>query len=248
MMFRYVVNNIDSIIFQTDVQKNFFLSKYKLDPEKHFKLFHGFSMKRLDTNISKSLRDEFFIDDFRYLIGTYGDFTPERNLMSIFNMVRKLRKSGRNFTCLVAGEILDEYESYFNDCKYYYLVHGLDNYITFVGHRENTTDFMTQLDAFVYHSNNEAVALPVIQAMISGVNVIVNDDDMIREITYNGKYATLYKSDDVAEFANNTRQILSELEDYQLIAETVQEECRDIYSIKKHIFGLKEIYKKVNNF
>ena len=163
-------------------------------------------------------------------------------------MVRKLRKSGRNFTCLVAGEILDEYESYFNDCKYYYLVHGLDNYITFVGRRENSADFMTQLDAFVYHSDNEAVALPVIQAMVSGVNVIVNDDEMIREITYNGKYATLYKSDDVTEFANNTRQILSDLEDYQLIAETVQEECRNIYSIKKHILGLKEIYKKVNNF
>lgn len=248
MTFKHVVNNVDSIIFQTDVQKNVFLSKFKLDPDKHFKLFHGFSMKRLDADISKSLRDEFFIDDFRYIIGTYGDFAPEHDLMSIFKMVRKLRKSGRNFTCLVAGEMLDEYESYFNDCKYYYLVHGLDNYITFVGRRENTADFMRQLDAFVYHSDNEAVALPVIRAMISGVSVIVNDDEMIREITCNGKYATLYKSDDVTGFANNTRQILSDLEDYQLIAETVQEECRNIYSIKKHILGLKEIYKKVNNF
>ena len=248
MMMKYVLNNVSSIIFQTDVQRNKFLSKFNLNPQYHFKLLHGFSMERLDSRESKSLRDEYFIDDFRYLIWTYGDFTPERDMLSVYKMVKRLRKSGRNFTCLVAGEMIDEFDFYFDECKYYYLLHGLDNYITYVGHHDNAVDFMRQLDAFVYHSNNEAVALPVIQAMISGVNVIVNDDEMIKEITSNGKYATLYKSNDIVDFTNNTRQILSDLEDYQLIAETVSEECRKIFSIKKHIQGLKEIYKKVNNF
>lgn len=243
--FEKVLNNVDSIIFQTDTQKNRFVSKYNLDPKKHFKLLHGFSLKRFDKFKFNSLRDEFFIDDFKYIVGTLGDFTPEHDVLNVFKMVKKLRKTGRNFTCLVAGDEVEEYDSYFDDCKYYYLSHGLDNYINFINHRYDIANYLSQLDVFVYHSDNEAVSIPVIQALISGVNVVVNDNEMIREITRNGKYAILYKSNDAADFAEKTRQILIDLEDYQLIAETIQEECREIFCIDRHVSGLRDIYLKV---
>ena len=86
------------------------------------------------------------------------------------------------------------------------------------------------------------------QALVSGVSVVVNDDEMIKEITRNGKYASIYKSDDVSDFAEKTRNILTDIEDYQLIAETVKEECREIFSIDRHISGLREIYLEVNKF
>ena len=246
-IFQRVLSNVDSIVFQTNTQKNKFISTYNLDQDKHYKLFHGFSMKRFDEYSRESVRDEFFIDDFRYLIGTLGDFTPEHDVMNVFKMVKKLRKTGRNFTCVVAGEQLEDHEFFFNECKYYYLMQGLDNYITFVGARNDVPSFLSQLDAFVYHSDNEVIALPVIQAMLSGVNVVVNDSEMIKEITSNGKYATIYKTNDSADFANNTRQLLIDLEDYQIIAQTIKEETREIFSIKRHVAGLKEIYSKVNN-
>ncbi|MBR4155689.1 MAG: glycosyltransferase family 4 protein [Bacteroidales bacterium] len=246
--FEKVLNNVDSIIFQTDTQKDRFVSKYNLDSHKHFKLLHAFSLKRFDKFKFDSLRDEFFIDDFRYVIGTLGDFTPDHDVMNVLKMVKKLRKTGRNFTCLVAGEQIDGYDSYFVDCKYYYLSHGLDNYINFIGHRYDVVNYLSQLDVFVYHSDNEAIAIPVIQALISGVNVVANDNEMIREITRNGKYASLYKSNDVVDFADKTRQILNDIEDYQLIAETVKEECREIFSIDKHVSGLRDIYIKVKKY
>ena len=246
--FNYVIANADSIIFQSDVQKNRFIAKYNLDPQKYFRLYHGFSFERFDDFKFNSLRDEFFIDDFRYIIGTLGDFTPDHDVMNVLKMVRKLKKTGRNFTCLIAGEQIEEYDSYFDDCKYYYLVHGLDNYLNFIGRRYDVANYLSQLDAFVYHSDNEAIALPVVLALVSGVNVVVNDDEMIKEITHNGKYASLYKSTDDYGFAEKTRQILNDIEDYQLIAETVEEECREIFDIDRHISGLREIYLKVNKF
>lgn len=243
--FQYVLKNVDSIIFQSDVQKNRFVARYGLDPNKHFRLYHGFSFRRLDKFKYNSLRDEFFIDDFRYLIGSLGDFTPNHDVMNILKMVKKLKKSGRNFTCLLVGEQIEEYDSYFDDCKYYYLIHGLDNYLNFIGPRYDVINYLSQLDAFVYHSDNEAIALPVLLALVSGVNVVVNDDEMIKEITRNGKYASLYKSKDINDFAEKTRHILNDIEDYQLIAETVREECREIFCIDRHISGLRDIYLKV---
>lgn len=245
MMFLNVLNKVDYIIFQTDVQRDRFILKYKLDTSKSTKLFHGFSMERYDDFKYESVRDEFFIDDFRYLIGTHGDFEPSRDIMNIFKMVRRLKRTGRNFTCIVSGNYIDEYDDYYNSCKYYYLMQGLENYITYSYRRNDVPNFMSQLDAFVYHSNNEAVSLSVIEAMISGINVIVNDSEMIKEITRNGKYVALYKSNDDLDFAEVTRRILVDLEDYQIIAETVKEECRDLYGIERHIIGLKEIYNKI---
>ena len=124
---------------------------------------------------------------------------------------------------------------------------GLDNYITYVGRRADTTNFISQLDVFVYHSDTEAVALPVIEAMLCGTNVVVNDNEMIKEITFNGKYASLYKTDDPLDFASKTRDILNDLDDNAMIANVVKEECREVFSIEKHILGLKEIYSNVLN-
>ena len=131
-------------------------------------------------------------------------------------MVKKLRKSGRNFTCVVSGGLNEKDDAYFDECKYYYLIQGLENYVTYVGDRKDTNNYLSQLDAFVYHSDDESVALSVIEAMMMGINVVVNDNEMIKEITYNGKYATLYKTKDAVDFAEKTRDILNNLEDYKL--------------------------------
>jgi glycosyltransferase involved in cell wall biosynthesis len=78
--------------------------------------------------------------------------------------------------------------------------------------------------------------------MVSGVNVVVNDTEMIKEITSNGKYATLYVDNNDLDFATKTRGILLDLEDYKLISQVVKEETRQIFSIDRHINGLKQIY------
>lgn len=240
-----VFGKVDYVIFQSEIHKKYIIKKYQLDQEKCSKLFHAFCYKRFDSYLFSSIRDEFFIEDLRYLIGTIGDFTPHRDMMSVFKMVKKLRRTGRNFTCVVAGGQVEEYDHYYDTCKYYYLLQGLDNYITYMGRRYDDANLLSQLDVFVYNSAREVVALPVIEAMISGVNVVVNDCDMIREITCNGKYASLYKDNDSSDFAVKTRYALLDLEDNKLISQVVKEETRIIFSIERHIKGLKQIYSKI---
>lgn len=235
------------IILQSESHKKHFVKSFELYSDKCSSLFHAFCFKRYDSFDYKSVRDEFFIDDLKYLIGTTGDFTPERDMMGIFKMVKKLRRTGRNFTCVIAGDQVDEYDTYYNSCKYYYLLQGLDNYITYIGRREDDANLLSQLDLFVYDSSKETIAIPVIEAMVSGVKVVANDCELIREITRNGKYATIYEEGNDFDFATKTREMLLDLEDNKLIAQVVKEETRDIFSIDKHILGLKDIYSKIIN-
>ena len=244
-IYKTVLANIDHIIFQSEYHKNQMMSFFNLTSDKCSKLYHAFCFKRFDGFEYKSVRDEFFIDDLRYLIGTKGDFTPERDIMSVFKMVKKLRKTGRNFTCVVAGNQVEEYDSNYNGCRYYYVMQGLDNYITYIGRRVDGSNLFTQLDLFVYNSARETVAIPVIEAMVSGVNIVVNDCDMIKEITSNGKYALLYEDGNDMDFAIKSREVLLDLDDYKLISQVVKEETRQIFSIDRHIDGLKQIYSNI---
>ena len=117
-----------------------------------------------------------------------------------------------------------------------------------MGRRDDDANLLSQMDLFVYNSAKEPIAIPVIEAMASGTNVVVNDCEMIREITSNGKYAVLYENDNDMEFATKVRGVLLDLEDYELISQVVKEETRLIFSIEKHICGLKQIYlKAINN-
>lgn len=244
-IYKKVLKKTDHIIFQSETHRNDVMHKFGVSQDKCSKLYHAFCFKRFDGFEYKSVRDEYFIDDLRYLIGTIGDFTPQRNMMSVFKMVKKLRRTGRNFTCVVAGGQVEKYDTNYNSCKYYYLMQGLDNYITYMGRREDDANVLSQLDLFVYNSAREPIAIPVLEAMVSGVNVVVNDCDMIREITSNGKYASLYVDNDDWDFATKVRNILLDLEDYELISQVVKEETRQVFSIEKHIDGLKRIYKQL---
>ena len=246
-IYKTVLNKVDHIIFQSEYQKDYVMNYWGLSSGRCSKLYHAFCFKRFDAFDYNSVRDEFFIDDLRYLIGTIGDFTPQRNMMSVFKMVKKLRRTGRNFTCVIAGAQVDEYDSIYDDCKYYYILQGLDNYITYMGRRVDDANLLSQFDLFVYNSAREAIAIPVLEAMVSGTSIVVNDNEMIREITSNGKYATLYEENNDMDFAVKAREVLLDLEDNKLITQVVREETRQIFSIAKHIDGLKRIYLQLLN-
>ena len=244
-IYKKVLKEIDYIIFQSEIHKDYMMNSFGVSSDKCSKLYHAFCFKRFDSFEYKSVRDEYFIDDLRYLIGTIGDFTPHRDMMSIFKMVKKLRRTGRNFTCVFAGDQVDEYDDNYNACKYYYILQGLDNYITYMGRRVDDANLLSQFDLFVYNSAREPIAIPIIESMVSGTNVVVNDCEMIREITSNGKYAVLYKANNDLDFAIKVRETLLDLEDNKMIAQVVREETREIFSIEKHISGLKRIYSQL---
>ena len=70
----------------------------------------------------------------------------------------------------------------------------------------------------------------------------LNDEDIYKDI--------VELNDNDMEFATKVRGVLLDLEDYELISQVVKEETRQIFSIEKHICGLKQIYLKqltINN-
>jgi len=84
----------------------------------------------------------------------------------------------------------------YDDCVNYCKQNGLEYKVLFLGSRTDIPQILDQLDAFVYATDHDTFGIAVVEAMAVGVPVFVNDWEVMKEITVDGKYATLYKTKD----------------------------------------------------
>lgn len=133
---------------------------------------------------------------------------------------------------------------YYDECIAYSKQHNLDN-VHFLGGRGDVPQLLQQMDGFVYSTVHDTFGIAVVEAMAAGLPVIVNDWDVMKEITHNGKWATLFKTEDVEDCANKIQDLIEHLPERKEIAKQVAKEVREEYSIEKHIARLNEVYEDV---
>jgi len=83
--------------------------------------------------------------------------------------------------------------------------------------------------------------------MAVGIPVFANDWDVMKEITGNGKYATVYKTRDEYDLLREFMLFLQNKALYQAKANEAALFVRERYSIEKHIDELKKVYYKMIN-
>ena len=81
--------------------------------------------------------------------------------------------------------------------------------------------------------------------MASGIPVFVNDSEVMREITNDGKWATIYKSKDEYDLLNRFNYFLNNVVAFKSAAQENIYKIRNTYSIEEHIFNLKNIYNSL---
>ena len=100
-------------------------------------------------------------------------------------------------------------------------------------------------DIFIYSSEHDTFGIAVVEAMAVGLPVVVNDWDVIKEITEEGTFATLYRSGDVTDSVDKIEHLLMNLEAYKRNAKMLMDRVRERYSIQTHIQNLNMVYEAV---
>jgi glycosyltransferase involved in cell wall biosynthesis len=122
----------------------------------------------------------------------------------------------------------------------------LEQKVFFLGARNDVPEILTQLDSFIYSTEHDTFGIAVVEAIMAGVPVFVNDLEVMKEITANGEYATLYKTKDEKDLVREFMLFLQNREAYILKTKKSAQLVRNRYSIDMHIENLKNIYSSIH--
>jgi glycosyltransferase involved in cell wall biosynthesis len=244
---RHVLKYSDLTIFVSKTQRDYFLKKYRLEHEKTTVLYNGIDFTKFDNYQHKSLREEFKIPPGSLLLGSVGNFNQGRDQLSICRFLRLLNETDINFTFIFAGSQSSSAPWFWDNCQKFVQENKLSEKVIFAGPRYDVPNFNSQLDAFIYSTEHDTFGIAIIEAMLMGVPVFINDWKVFFEITDSGKHANLFKSKDESSLLECFIDFLNNRENYIQKAKQGAEWVRKKYSIQTHTSNLLHIYKEMHS-
>lgn len=146
-----------------------------------------------------------------------------------------------NITLYIVGNTPKEEQYLLNNyirlCKKY----GIDDIVYFVGSRNDVPAILQHSDIYIM-SSIETFGISIVEAMMSGLPVIVNDFDVMKEVTEDGKLAMLYKTNDASDLAKKIKEVVCNIESYKNTAQLNAAYVKNRYSIKSHKENLCRLY------
>lgn len=178
-----------------------------------------------------------------------GNFVSGRSQGFMCEVANALVEQGvGGFRLFFVGKRSDVAPQRYDSCVEYCRDHDLlDKSVFFLGGRNDVPAILKHMDAFVYASDHDTFGIAVVEAMAAGLPVIVNNWDVMKEITEGGSWAALYKTRDIADCADKIKGLLLDVEAYKIKANAVANHVRERYSIEKHIQNLNRVYESVVN-
>jgi len=241
---RFILRRTRRNVFVSAAVKNYYVGKYKLCEANQTVVYNGVSFDKLKpTHTTTHIRSTLNIGDDTLLLGTVGNFLPGRDQLTLCRFLNELKQRQIPFHFVFIGKRVEAFADLYDSCVNYCSNNELSEYVSFLGSRTDVGDILGQLDAFLYATDHDTFGLAVVEAMATGIPVFVNDWDVMREITDDGKHATLYKTKNETDLVREFVLFLQNKPTYQNKAADAAKFVRDNYSIEKHIEKLKEVYR-----
>ena len=230
-------------LYVSEHQKEYYRQKYALKPALQKVVYNGINFDKFKTTDGVNLRTELNINKNTLLLGTVGNFLPVRDPLTICRFLKLLNEQTPDFHFIFIGKKSASFPQIQEDCVEYCREHGLIDKVTFAGSRQDVPALLPQLDAFIYATDHDTFGIAVVEALAVGIPVFVNDWQVMKEITADGEYATLYKTKDEKDLLQKFMLFLQNKAAYINKAKQVSDIVRQKYSIEKHIENLNDIYE-----
>ena len=178
-----------------------------------------------------------------------GNFVSGRSQMVICKSLKLLKDQGvSNLDFCFVGKRVENEAILYDECVEYCTKNDMLDYVHFVGSRGDIPAILQHCDGFVYSTKCDTFGIAVIEAIASGLPVLVNDWPVMQEVCGKESSAVRYfRSDDVEDCAKKMADLINQI---TVAPEGVQTACfkqaqwvRKYYSIENHIDQLYNIYK-----
>lgn len=237
-------------IFVSDYERDWYLKKTLFAPSKRcYLVYNGIDFSKLDK---KYPIPDFLENRVIPFVGTIkmvmvGNFVSGRSQNFLCQALKQFRDNNVcNFCFYFVGKKYESEPHLYDNCVNYCKENGLfDTCVFFLDGRGDVPAILQHVDAFVYSTNEDTFGIAVVEAIASGLPVIVNDWEVMKEITENGKFAVLYKTKDIDDFTAKLTDVVTNLAQYRNHSLTNAEAIRQRFSIESHINNLNKLYNTI---
>jgi len=183
----------------------------------------------------------------RVEMGMVGSFGQVRDQLFVCRFLKRLADGGKDFHFTFVGNARKGEERAMEECMAYCKEQGIEQYVTFAGVRHDVPELLRGMDLFVYASRCDTFGIAVAEAIATGMPVMVNDWDVMKEVTHGGEWAWLYKSGDVEGLYELYCDFETRRDEYGRKAVENAQKVREVYSIERHIDTLNSIYHQITD-
>ncbi|NCC99023.1 MAG: glycosyltransferase [Bacteroidia bacterium] len=227
-------------IFVSKYERDYYVSKYKIDNTKTAVVYNGINFEKLDFDYPDPNLPNYDNDSLKLCM--VGNFVSVRNHYTICKFLHLLKETSVKFDFYFVGRKNEAESILYDKCVEYCNKYNLNDYVHFLGARADVPAILKRMNAFVYSTDHDTFGIAAVEAMAFGIPVFVNDYEVMKEITHNGEWATLYRTKDAKDlyikFMSSVKN--NKLQSNDIIASKV----RDRFSIKQHIDNLYSVYQK----
>ena len=240
----------DACVFVSDYERKWYLKKTLFaSPERCHVIYNGIDFTKLDKPYPTPdfLEGDDLVPPRRSIrLAMVGSFVGGRSQDFLCKCLRRLYEEGaRDFQFYFIGRRSDAEPERYDGCVRFCEESGLKENVHFVGGRGDVPAILRHVDGFVYSTNHDSFGIAVVEAMAVGVPVVVNDWDVMKEITDNGRTALLFETRNLESCVARIKELMQNLASYKEAASARAEEVRERFSIERHIQTLYGLYKLV---
>jgi glycosyltransferase involved in cell wall biosynthesis len=232
-------------IFVSHSQYKSYLSRFDIKDKRNLVLYNTIDFSKFNQLTNSNFRKELGIDRNVLLSGSVGNFTNGRDQLVICKFLSLLHKKGIHFYHIFAGAKSNAEPGLYKQCVDFCQKNNLSKNVLFLGSRNDVPEILGQLDAFVYSTVHDTFGIAVIEAIASETPVFVNDWEVMKEITENGKYANIYQSKNEYDLMHHFTKFLSSRKVFKLKAKNASKYVHNKFTIENHILELTKIYSKL---
>ena len=233
----------DALVFVSQYEANHYINRYAIPEKKAHVVYNGIDFTKFDNVNEASELPRHNPDSIR--MAMVGNFGSGRDHLTICRFLKLLHERGICFDFYFVGRKNADTPVLYDKCVDFCIENGLSDCAHFLGQRGDVPAVLRQMDAFVYSTVHDTFGIAVIEAMAVGLPVFVNDWSVMKELSENGKLATLYESRNESDLFDKIMVFIRNKEAYQTKAKACENVVREKYCIQKNVNDLASIYEKL---
>lgn len=242
----------DASVFVSGYVRDWYVNRILFVSKKRCHVvYNGIDFSKFDKKYDKPsfLKNNDSVKPGVVKMAMVGNFVSGRSQYFLCQALKELNdKRICDFRFYFVGKRSDAEPQLYDECVRYCKENDiLDNKVFFLGGRGDVPAILQNIDIFVYSTNEDTFGIAVVEAIASGLPVIVNDWGVMREISNDGVYAFIYKTKVLDDCVKKIEIVVNCLSEYKKEAQVNASKVREQYSIDAHIKNLSYIYNVVKN-